>query len=358
MKKKLYTGMLIGAFCLMQAVSAQAGWQQDETGIRYQREDETFPQREWLLIDGNWYYFDQKGYVQQGWRREGKNLYLLGIGGAMVTGRDIKIGDDYYRIDENGLCSKLPGNYSGWLKYDEGFWYREADGSYPVNAWREVQGSYYHFDENGYLQTGWFFENGKSYWLGMDGVMVSNVTIPIDGIEYTFDETGAALSRFKQPTVILPEEEKTEMMHTVDALADQILAGIINDNMSESQKAAAIYSWIRGNLAYGASGTIGDWPQAAYEGLRRRRGNCYTYYATSLALLSRAGIPSIEVIRSTDNDHWWNLVYVDGNWYHFDTTPRAAGGNFCLLTTAQLMNYSNGHRNSHVFDQSLYPPTP
>ena len=66
----------------------------------------------------------------------------------------------------------------------------------------------------------------------------------------------------------------------------------------------------------------------------------------------------MEVIRATDNDHWWNLVYVDGEWLHFDTTPRRLGGDFCLLTTAQLLAYSNTHGNSHGFDPSQYPATP
>lgn len=96
----------------------------------------------------------------------------------------------------------------------------------------------------------------------------------------------------------------------------------------------------------------------AYEGLLRRRGDCFTYYAVSVELLSRVGIPSIQVIRSTDNNHDWNLVAVDGNLYHFDATPRSSGVEFSLLTDSQILAYSAIHGGSHQFDRNLYPPTP
>lgn len=247
-----------------------------------------------------------------------------------------------------------------WEKDDIGWWYRNPDGSYTVSDWQEIKGSWYHFDDRGYMQTGILQEQEQTYYLDDDGVMVSDMTIEINGISYSFGSDGVAEIRFKEPVALPAEAEKTDLMRTNDAMADQILAGIINPNMNERQKATAIYQWVRGHLtySYSASSTIGDWHQSANEGLRRRRGHCYTYYATSLQLLSRAGFTTIEVIRSKDNDHWWNMVYVDGNWYHFDTTPRSAGGTFCLLTTAELMSYSTKHNNSHVFDASLYPATP
>lgn len=258
-----------------------------------------------------------------------------------------------------GREAQGPGAGS-WIQDSTGWWFRNPDGSYPSSQWHRLKDRWYYFDENGYMKTGLTQVDGVWYYLGDDGAMAVNSTIELNGITYTFGEDGAAVvtSDYKQPVHIPPEDEKTDLMRSNDAMADQILARIVNDSMTDRQKAVAIYNWVRGNLSYSVSGTVGDWPQAAYEGLRKRRGNCYTYYATSLELISRVGIPSIEVIRSTDNDHWWNLVYVDGAWYHFDTTPRRQGGNFCLLTTAQLMAYSNVNGNSHIFDQSLYPPTP
>lgn len=142
-------------------------------------------------------------------------------------------------------------------------------------------------------------------------------------------------------------------------MADAVLAGIVNDSMTQRQKAEAVYAWIRGSFRYSGHSATRDWVQEAYQGIRRRHGDCYTYFAVSQELLTRCGIPCIEVIRYTDNDHYWNLVQLeDGSWYHFDTTPRRAGGYFCLWTDAQMLDYSARHGNSFAFDRSLYPPTP
>ena len=72
----------------------------------------------------------------------------------------------------------------------------------------------------------------------------------IDGVECTFDASGVCRSRYKQPTVIPSEEEKSETHHSVDAMADKVLAQITNDQMSKTEKAKAIYTWVRSNIRY------------------------------------------------------------------------------------------------------------
>ncbi len=280
-----------------------------------------------------------------------KKLWLaVGLSIICISGRSYAASSDYG-----------PG-VSKWHQDDSGWWYRNADGSYPASVWAYIGGEWYYFDENGYMRTGMFDDNGTVYLLNDDGAMIHDQELEINGILYRFGPDGAASIEYqhKAPFVMPREEDKTDLMRANDAMADQILARITNESMSDRQKAVAIYNWIRGSMTYsaGANSAIGDWAGSANEGLRRRRGHCYTYYATALTLLSRAGIPSIEVIRSSDSNHWWNLVYIEGNWYHFDTTPRRVGGNFCLLTTGQLMDYSRRNGNSHTFDQSQYPTTP
>ena len=49
----------------------------------------------------------------------------------------------------------LGGNlnsYADWKKDGLGWWYEQADGSYPVSTWYEdTDGSWYFFNENGYM---------------------------------------------------------------------------------------------------------------------------------------------------------------------------------------------------------------
>ena len=45
----------------------------------------------------------------------------------------------------------------------------EADGSYPKLTWKEISyngvKSWYYFDEQGYMATGWRLINGKWYYM-------------------------------------------------------------------------------------------------------------------------------------------------------------------------------------------------
>lgn len=52
----------------------------------------------------------------------------------------------------------LPAFAGEWI-YDGpenwNWWYKEADGTYPKNAWKQIDGEWYHFDNKGYLDIGW-----------------------------------------------------------------------------------------------------------------------------------------------------------------------------------------------------------
>lgn len=143
----------------------------------------------------------------------------------------------------------------------------------------------------------------------------------------------------------------------IDQMADSILSSIINPAWSDKAKAEAIYRYVRRNYTYVDSNDHASWENSALYGLRYKSGNCFVFYSVSRLLLTRAGIPNIEVKRSAGSihGHWWNYVYVQGGWYHFDTTPRRIEATFCLVTDAQLTGYSNSAGNSHIWNKSLIP---
>ena len=74
-----------------------------------------------------------------------------------------------------------------WIQDDTGWWYRYDDGSYPVSCWRKINGEWYSFDENGYMRSnGWYQEGDSWYYLNPDGSMAHDTVI--DG--YTLDSDG------------------------------------------------------------------------------------------------------------------------------------------------------------------------
>lgn len=142
----------------------------------------------------------------------------------------------------------------------------------------------------------------------------------------------------------------------IDRYASTILKRIVKSNWSDTKKAKAIYRYVRGKMTYVDSNDHKSWERSAVYALRYNSGNCFCYYSLSRLLLTRCGIISQVVTRYRGHGHhWWNYVYVQGGWYHYDTTPRRIRGNFCLRTGAQLTAYSRRAGNSHIWNPKWIP---
>jgi hypothetical protein len=160
---------------------------------------------------------------------------------------------------------------------------------------------------------------------------------------------------------VLPVGSEVADIDEVNQLADEILAEILTDDMTQMEKLRAIYKWVRANTSYSGHAQEEDYTLGAYEGFTKHTGDCFTYAAQAKFLLTRAGIENIDVVKvvpegSTDiPTHFWNLVNIGEGWYHLDCTPRKDGSTFFYLTDAELAAYSDSHNGTHNFDHSLYP---
>ena len=67
-----------------------------------------------------------------------------------------------------------------WKQNNIGWWYVEENGSYPVNAWREVNGKWYYFDGVGYMLHDTITPDG--YTVGSDGAWIKDETV--DTVDY------------------------------------------------------------------------------------------------------------------------------------------------------------------------------
>lgn len=151
-------------------------------------------------------------------------------------------------------------------------------------------------------------------------------------------------------------EEKLPTEDEVNAAADKILAQIIDDSMSEYDKAKAIYRWVHDRIAYVDNTPKNGYVDGAYRGLVKRQGDCYTYAMTAKCLLTRAGIKNIDIVKiPAKTNHYWNLIDIGEGWYHFDATRRADKSEFFYVDDASLMEYSNSHNGTHNYDPTLYP---
>lgn len=155
---------------------------------------------------------------------------------------------------------------------------------------------------------------------------------------------------------VLNESPKWEDEDAIHEKAQGILDSILKEGMTDREKAKAIYKWIKNNIGYISHSEKGNYTRGAYEGLFKYQGDCFVYASTAKELLTLAGIQNIDIVKATTNpSHYWNLVYIEDGWYHFDSTPRKDKSEFFLLTDAELEAYSSTHKNTHIFDRSLYP---
>lgn len=81
-----------------------------------------------------------------------------------------------------------PAPSGAWTLDSIGWWYRNADGTYPANTSAVIDGRTYRFDGRGYMRTGWVM-CGAWYYLSPSGAMVTG-TQDINGRSYTFNASG------------------------------------------------------------------------------------------------------------------------------------------------------------------------
>ena len=201
----------------------------------------------------------------------------------------------------------------------------------------------------------------------------SKVDLTKPGVyEVTYTATDAAGNTCAPITVKLTVKVKPENFvdpEVIYAKADSILEKFIRDDMTDREKAEAVYVWTRRSvhLTYGSAPKgfdheSADWLQTAYQLLNKDvpKGDCFYFFAVQKLLLQRLDIPTIdcEKIYDGDSHHYWLLVSVDGgkNYYHFDNVWSKQ---LCLVTDAELDAFSAAvDSNPFNRDKSKYPATP
>lgn len=61
----------------------------------------------------------------------------------------------YFLIGVFSSCLVLGMSFTSlaaeWIQDTKGWWYQEEDGSYPSNTWKEIEGKQYYFGSDGYM---------------------------------------------------------------------------------------------------------------------------------------------------------------------------------------------------------------
>ena len=191
-------------------------------------------------------------------------------------------------------------------------------------------------------------------FLVKEGVVQACTEIIIDEYFANIDIKEPAVNKGRKS--LEPAFEITEECTSYDksspaySIAEDIMADLWRDN--DIDTAYEIFNWVHSNISYQTLTSYESFEEAAFDGFTKRNGDCYVYFACSKMLLDIAGIPNLMVERYPveTNSHYWNLIQIDGLWYHCDATVfRDHPGMYFLLTDDEI---DDGH---HSFDHSLYP---
>lgn len=92
----------------------------------YKHEDGTYTTNDWEKINGVWYRFDNSGWMQTGWVKDGSWYYLDGSG-AMKTGW-LKDNGSWYYLQDSGAMK------TGWMKVSGKWYYAYSSGALAINT--------------------------------------------------------------------------------------------------------------------------------------------------------------------------------------------------------------------------------
>ena len=83
-----------------------------------------------------------------------------------------------------------PAPSGAWMLDSIGWWYRNADGTYPANTSAVIDGRTYRFDGRGYMRTGWVWDGGAWYYHDASGAQLTGWQA-VGGTWYYLGDNGA-----------------------------------------------------------------------------------------------------------------------------------------------------------------------
>jgi transglutaminase-like putative cysteine protease len=154
-------------------------------------------------------------------------------------------------------------------------------------------------------------------------------------------------------TLDIKYRESKQQTEYVKTQVKSIINSIVKAGMDEHEKVKAIHDYVVKHVAYDTTYKA----YTAYEALANRSAVCQGYTLLTYQLLKEAGIEN-QIVTGTGNGqpHAWNLVKMEGKWYHLDTTFDDPVPNKEGRVTYSYFNLSDEQLGKdHQWDRSKYP---
>ncbi len=130
-------------------------------------------------------------------------------------------------------------------------------------------------------------------------------------------------------------------LEQVDTLAEDLVSRLVTEEMSDREKAEALYAYVTANVEYDQRyysdrSAMPYASQTAVGALRDGLAICGGYSHAIKLLFEKAGIRCYNVSgKCLSEYHMWNIAQIDGQWLWFDATmDRGSDGQFGFLRFA------------------------
>lgn len=149
-------------------------------------------------------------------------------------------------------------------------------------------------------------------------------------------------------------------INEINNKVDKILSENVNNNMPPKEKIRVIHDYIINHteydkLKYENKNDDTYKSNTAYGVLIEGYGTCNGYADAMEIFLDKMNIINYKI---SNEEHIWNLVYLDGKWYHLDLTwddpisdININRDTYFLINTKTLEKINDG---THTFDKNIY----
>ena len=152
-------------------------------------------------------------------------------------------------------------------------------------------------------------------------------------VVYTAEDASGNRSREECRFTLVASTVSGEEVHE---LAAAVLSEIITDDMVMAEKLKAVFEYVRNHVHYVGDSDKSDWRKEAARGFKSGRGDCFTFYAVTRALLDELDVDYMSLTRlGGKTRHYWVIVNIGTGWYHFDPTLAPRHKHKCFMWTNQ-----------------------
>lgn len=171
----------------------------------------------------------------------------------------------------------------------------------------------------------------------------------------SFDSININMSANREITVKIKKVYNEEQIEFINQYINDFINKNLNLSMSNYDKIKVFHDYVINNTIYDEENKFESY--TAYNLITSGISICGGYSDIMAIYLNKLGIKNYKI---TSKNHIWNLIELDGAWYHLDATwddPIASDGkqylihNFFMITTEKLFSLDN---LEHNFNTTTY----